>query len=192
MLIFFGLMAVLVYGYIDAYSERPVTTDVRASVANAWDLYYDSMPAFSPMDNGQLFVQVTWSQPSSDMRVSSIRVRGTIVSGDQNLVSFDEPCQRAGSDWLADARWSFNGNVSNDLVCFAKVDLVLESRAPDRLVRWDEAKELIADMRVTFTAEVKAANKPMRYVTWINEQATRIQEQSFKIRDFAMAPFQRQ
>ncbi|WP_457586658.1 hypothetical protein [Ensifer canadensis] len=179
------IIAGIGFGYWDANAEKKVSVDLSARVATLWGLYYDSMEYYGQLENGQLFVQLNWSQPSDKKRVSSIRIKGNIQDGNQPITSFDEPCQRGGSSWLGDAKWSYNGNVSTDLVCFVMIDKVLKPTTPGGLVTMDEAKARIANMRVTYSAEIWAVNIPMRYITWVNEQASRLSE-------LVSTPFKRQ
>jgi hypothetical protein len=171
------IIATIAYGYWDANSEKRVNNaDLRARVINPWGLYFDSQADYQPMDNGQLFIQVSWSQPSNDKRVSTIRVKGNVMDGTQLVASVDAPCQRAGSTWLATGKWSFNGQTSTDLVCFIKIDKILKSKLGNDPIRWDESNVDIADMNISYSADVGAVNKPMRYVTWLNEQAAKVYE----------------
>lgn len=182
-IVFALTVIVILVGYADAYNERQVNTTVYASVIHPWSLYNDTFPDFMPFENGQLFVQVHWAQPSPDTRVSSIRIKGVVEENGQRLSTFDGPCRRAGSTWLAKAHWSFGTLTNTDLTCFIKLDMIVrmpEGKEPN----YDEAKELIANMKVRYSAEIKAANAPMRYVTWINQIVRNVWA-------FVRQPFQR-
>ncbi|ACE89842.1 hypothetical protein RHECIAT_CH0000855 [Rhizobium etli CIAT 652] len=184
-----GLLLVVVmggvaYGYWDAYAEKPIDVPVTARVVTPWSVYFDS--AWLGEDNGQIYLKVFWEQPKDpSRRVSSIRVSGDVLDNGQNVTSFSAPCQRAHSTWLADAKWTYQGMESTDLLCFVKLDYINKPDTPDKSLNMDTAEAKIANMRLSYTADVKAVRRPMRYVTWINEQAV-------KIRDALTAPFQRQ
>ncbi|WEJ14228.1 hypothetical protein N0Q91_11575 [Sinorhizobium sp. K101] len=177
--------AAIAYGYWDANAETRADGDLRAQITTPWGLYFDSHADYLPIDNGQLFVEVKWRQPDNRKRISSIRVKGRVLDGAELVAMVDSPCQRAGSTWLGDAKWSFEGQTSTDLVCFIKIDKILTPTAPDGLVRMDEANARIANMRIDYTADVKAVNKPMRYVIWLNEHASKVYEA-------VSAPFERE
>ncbi|MGO7398511.1 hypothetical protein [Rhizobium ruizarguesonis] len=172
------------YGYWEAYAERRIDVPVTARVITPWNMYFDS--AELGEDNGQIYVQVFWEQPNDpSLRVSSIRIRGDVLDNGQKITSFGMPCKRAGSTWLANARWTYQGNENTALLCFAKLDYINKPDTPDKPLNMDTAQKKIANMRLSYTADVKAVRRPMRYVTWIDEQTV-------KIRDALTAPFQRQ
>ncbi|MGO7822890.1 hypothetical protein ELH80_33620 [Rhizobium ruizarguesonis] len=172
------------YGYWDAYVGRPVYVPVTARVITPWNMYFDS--AVPDEDNGQIYAEVFWEQPKDpSLRVSSIRIRGDVLDNGQKITSFDMPCKRAGSTWLADAKWTYQGNENTALLCFAKLDYMSKPDTSDKALNMDTAEAKIANMRLSYTADVNAVSRPMRYVTWINEQAVNIQ-------DALAAPFQRQ
>lgn len=184
----FALLLIVVcglgYGYWDAYVERAIEVPVIARVVTPWEMYFDS--ADLGADNGQIYIKVFWEQPKDpSLRVSSIRVRGHVLDSGQKIASFNAPCQRVHSTWLADAKWIYQGSPNTDLLCFVKVDYINKPDTPGQLLNMDTAEAKIANMRLSYTAEVKAVSRPMRYVTWINEQV-------LSIRDSLAAPFQRQ
>jgi hypothetical protein len=127
---------------------------------------------------------VSWDQPNERSRISSIYVKGVVKNGAEDFASFDAPCKRAGSAWLGDASWKFGTFTITDLVCYVKLDGSLKPTTPDGKIQWPEADAQIANMRVQYTAKIKSVNKPMRYVTWINEQVAAVKEA-------ISAPFQR-
>ncbi|MFK4255704.1 hypothetical protein [Agrobacterium tumefaciens] len=188
-LLFFGVFAVLAYGYYDANRQTPADGNLRVSVTTPWGLYFDSHEAYSPMENGQLFLKVTWQQPDKDRRISSIHVKGTVVDGETTVESFDAPCERAGSSWLGAGKWTWQGGVSTDRVCFVRLKKILAPTTVDGLVKMDEADARIANMRVNYTGTVKAVNKPVRFVSWINETAASSYQ---SVSNAISAPFQRQ
>lgn len=186
----FGIAcAVLVYGYWDASRQTSADGKLRAKVANAWELYADSFEAYSPMENGQLFIRVAWEQPDEIRRISSIRIEASVLDGGKTVETVDAPCERAGSDWLGDGKWTLHGSVSTDLVCFVKLDKILAPKTSGGFVNWDEANAGIANMTVQYTATVKAVNKPMRFVASINETASSLYS---AVGEAVLAPFQRQ
>jgi hypothetical protein len=186
----FGIAcAILVYGYWDATRQTSADGKLRAKVATAWEMYFDSYETYGQIENGQLFLKVTWEQPDEMRRISSIHVRGTILDGDETVETVDAPCERAGSDWLGDGKWTLHGNVNTDLVCFIKLDKVLAPTSSAGLVNMDDASAGIANMTVKYTATVKAVNKPMRFVAWINEKASNSYE---AVKGAILAPFQRE
>ena len=167
---------VIGYGYLDAYSERTVNPKVTARVISLWGMWFDSMPTDHRMENGQLHLRVDWNQPSETQRVSSIHVKGSVEQDGKDIAAFDAPCVRAHSTWLGDGLWKYGDAIDANLVCFVKLDLVLQPQTSGEVVTMDEAATRIADMTVRFTAKVKAVKKPMRYVTWINEVVGRAWE----------------
>jgi hypothetical protein len=182
-------IAVVAYGYWDAYHEEEVDVSVMGSVATAWDLQSDSWDGFQPVGNETMFVQLTWSQPDSgQQRVSKIFARGDVLNGDTKVATFNAPCNRMGSTWLGDASWTIDGYTNTNLMCFIKLDAVLKPTS-GHIVVWDDAKAQIANMSVSFSVKVQAVNKPLRYVTWINETLAGLTK-SFS--EIVTAPFQRQ
>lgn len=188
-LLFLGACAVLAYGYYDANRQTSANGNLRASVTTAWGLYFDSHEAYSPVENGQLFLKVTWQQPGEDRRISSIRVKGTVVDGETIVETFDAPCERAGSSWLGAGKWTWQGSVSTDRVCFVRLKTILAPTTVDGLVKMDEANTRIANMRVNYAETAKAVNKPMRFVSWINETAASSYQ---SVSQAISIPFQRQ
>ncbi|MBB2835857.1 UNVERIFIED_ORG: hypothetical protein GGD51_006043 [Rhizobium esperanzae] len=185
----FGLLLVVVvggvaYGYWDAYAEKPIDVPVTARVITPWGVYFDS--AWLNDDHGQIYLKVFWQKPEDpSRRVSSIRVSGDVLDNGQKVTSFNAPCERAHSTWLAEAKWMYEGRPNSDLLCFVKVDYISKPDTPGQLLNMDTAEAKIANMRLNFAADVSAVGRPMRYVTWINEQVVRI-------RDSMAAPFERQ
>jgi hypothetical protein len=175
------------YGYIDAYVGRQidaVDAKVTAKVTTAWDMVGEARPGGSD-DNEQLYAVVFWEQPAIDKRVSSIRIWGDVVNGDKKVTSFDAPCERNGSTWLGDAKWTYGDGFTSALrYCYIALDYKLPRDDPNQPVVWEDAAGKIANMHLKFSGEVKAVNKPMRYVTWINERLV-------AMRDSLKAPFQR-
>lgn len=187
--LFLGAAAVVAYGYYDANRQTNADGDLRAGVTTPWGLYFDSHEAYSPMENGQLFLKVIWQQPDEARRISSIHVKGSVVDGETTVESFDAPCERAGSPWLGAGRWTWQGSVSTDRICFVKLKKILAPTTGDSLVKMGEADARLANMRVNYTATVKAVNKPMRFVSWINETAASAYQY---VSQAISAPFQRQ
>lgn len=185
----FGIAcAVMVYGYWDATRQTSADGKLRAGVVTAWHLYPDTHEAYGQMENGQLFIQVTWQQPDDVRRISSVHVRGTILDGEETVETVDAPCERAGSEWLA-GKWAWQGNVSTDLVCFIKLNKILAPTSPGEIVNWDEAKARVANMTFKYTATVMAVNRPMRFVAWINENSSAAYQ---SVSQAIAAPFERE
>lgn len=170
------VLAAVVWGFWDANREFRSQTQIGASVVNAWSLFYDTNSDFQPLDNGQVFLRVKWAQPSPDQRVSAIHIKGNVTDGTQLVAVVNAPCRRAGSTWLAKDEWSFNGQINKDLICFLKIDKVLKSPTGDDPIRMSEADAGVANMKISYTADVLAVRKPMRYVSWLTEKSSQIYE----------------
>lgn len=169
-------LLIIGYGYLDAYYPTKIAEDVdiRAMVVTPMGLYIDTQPAMLPYEPGQLFARVTWKGPLRDRkRLASMRVWGDLTEGEGEdvVAKFDGPCMRGDSDWLADPKWE-KSEFPQAYVCWVKLPKVLEMGLDnDGRLQFDQADARAANMRLRFYATPYAVNRPMRFVTWINEKA---------------------
>ncbi|MBX5130791.1 hypothetical protein HJB53_30335 [Rhizobium lentis] len=176
-----GLLGSIAYGYLDAYQASQVDKP-NVTVAVTYDgwLFYDTMDYMQPYKPDQLFLDVRWQQPAGK-KIASIRLAGDIMDKGQKVASFDAPCSRAGTQWLANTDRFRNPMTGQpDLECFIKLQAFMPSdfvrhAADDAVVESTAKLRRLRQMEIVFrTKEVRAVRPPLRYITWINEQVATI------------------
>lgn len=188
------IMLVIGFGYCDAYHETEVDVDVRAGVSTHARVDIATWEAMLPFERWQLWARVAYTQPK-DMRVSSIRIYGDLLENGRKVSSFDAPCQRGDSTWLADADEEFVDlylQSNYGPMCFIKLDTALKfEQESDGDLYSDKLKQRLSTMTLRYGVNVKAANRPMRYVIWINEKLSKARDTASEAISALGAPFKR-
>ncbi|QIG75587.1 hypothetical protein EVC20_016 [Rhizobium phage RHph_Y2_17_1] len=179
---FFVCMAIggsLLWGYLDAFETHLVSKpSITASVIYDGWIFYDTMDDMQPYSQDQLFLEVHWRQPA-DMKIASIHLAGKVTDKGTEVSSFDAPCKRAGTTWLADTDRFLNAmSHLPDLVCFIKLDgfMPRDYVGSEDVIAESTAKlRRLKEMTISYsTVDVRAARPPLRYVSWINEKVAQV------------------
>lgn len=187
----FALMLVAVsllgYGYYDAYSPQKVESNISGRIVSAFQIPMDVLLDYDPVKNSDLFIKLTWTQPSDVYLVSGIEVYAKIYNGSEMIDKIKAPCMRVGSKWLA-REFFANGDV--DLECFVKINKQLPGYEGVRPT-YDVAKNEAAKLKLEYWVKVEGVNRPLRYIAWINNALSKVYGSLTAFVDFLKSPFQR-
>lgn len=193
-------IAVVGYGFWDAYDLKkvdPQAVEMRLLPVDWGGLFFDSMHPYSDtMDDGNVFIKVTWQQPADGI-VRKVRVGGEALLNGKSIGRFEKDCQRGGETRLGNNKVVVNALstvVNNDPVCFIRLDQSLpneknvQGRAIDQVER-ERVRALVDQVKLRDTwATVRMTNRPMRFVTWIEEKAGSLKD---TVMNAVTAPFAR-
>ncbi|NEH44743.1 hypothetical protein GR215_23130 [Rhizobium leguminosarum] len=162
-LLFFGFIAFVATGFFEAFSLKKVDGSERASLITPGWINYDTYDLVKPFDPDQLFLRVTWANPTG-ATVREITVEGEVSKDGKSVESFKEPCTRRGSKTLPTG--TEEPTIADAFVCYAKLKTLLEPRTPEDLASHPFSDPRMNSVSFKFWTTTRGSTKPRRYVTW--------------------------